>query len=183
MDVPTLHTARLRLRAFHSGDAARVQELAALKEVAQGTLRLPHPYPAGAAEAWIADQQRDYEAVTSINFAIALQAEHILIGAIGLDFVPEHRHARLGYWLGKPFWNKGYATEAVKGVLAYGFTRPDLHRIYAGHFLNNPASGRVLQKAGMTYEGQLREHYVRFGETVNLELYGILRQEFERRKS
>ncbi len=183
MAFPLLTTERLHLRDFRISDAARVQELAGLKEVAQGTLRLPHPYPAGAAEAWIADQQRDYEAGTSINFAILLKAEEILIGAIGLDFVPEHHHARLGYWLGKPYWNKGYATEAVNAVLAYGFTRPDLHRIYAGHFLNNPASGRVLQKAGMTYEGRLREHYVRFGEMVDLELYGILRQEFERRKS
>ena len=176
MTFPLLTTERLHLRAFRASDAARLQELAALKEVAQGTLRLPHPYPDGTAHAWIADQQREFEAGASINFAIVLKVEEILIGAIGLDFVPEHRHARLGYWLGRPYWNKGYATEAVTAVIEYGFTLPHVQRIYAGLFSDNPASARVLQKAGMTYEGRLREHYVRFGETMDLELYGILRR-------
>jgi RimJ/RimL family protein N-acetyltransferase len=177
---PLLETDRLRLRRFHLTDAARIQELASLKEVAQGTLRLPHPYPDDAAEVWIKSQEQEYETGTSVNFAITLIADALLIGAIGLDIVAEHRHARMGYWLGKPNWGKGYATEAVKAVLAYGFTQRGLHRIYAGHFSNNPASGRVLQKAGMTYEGRLREHYVRFGEPVTLELYGILKQDFSR---
>ncbi len=65
----------------------------------------------------------------------------------------------MSYWLGVPYWNQGYGTEAVNAVLAYEFNQWHLHRIYAPHFLNNPASGRVLQKVGMTYEGRMREHY------------------------
>lgn len=93
----------------------------------------------------------------------------------------EHQHARLSYWLGLSDWHRGYATEAVHAVLAYGFKQRQLHRIYAPHFLNNPASGRVLRKVGMTYEGRMREHYRRFGEYVDVELYGMLEQDFHQR--
>lgn len=65
-------------------------------------------------------------------------------------------------------------------MLAYGFNQRELHRIYAPHFLSNPASGRVLQKVGMTYEGRMREHDRRFGKFVEVELYGILEQDFHR---
>jgi RimJ/RimL family protein N-acetyltransferase len=107
--------------------------------------------------------------------------DHVLIGSIGLDIAPGHQHARMGYWLGLPYWNHGYGTEAVNTVLAYGFNQRHLHRIYAPHFLSNPASGRVLQKVGMTYEGRMREHYMRFGQYVDVALYGMLEQDFNKR--
>jgi ribosomal-protein-alanine N-acetyltransferase len=176
---PILRTERLLLRQFQSSDAPEVQRLAGVKEVAAGTF-LPHPYPDGTAEQWIASQQEEFDADTFVNFAIVLLTQEILIGSIGLAIVAEHQHARLGYWLGLPYWNHGYATEAVEAVLAYGFYQRQLHRIYAPHFQSNPASGRVLQKVGMTYEGRMREHYRRFGEFVEVELYGILEQDFHR---
>ncbi len=113
-----------------------------------------------------------------MNFAVVLANDHTLLGSIGLEIASVHRHARLGYWLGVPYWNRGYCTEAVRTVLDYGFTRLNLHRIYGPHFLGNPASGRVLQKVGMRYEGRMREHYVRFGRFVDVELYAILKQDF-----
>ena len=177
---PTLRTDRLLLRQFQLSDATDVQHLAGVKEVAAGTF-LPHPYTDGIAEQWITSQQEDSEAGTLVNFAIVLLANDTLIGSIGLAIVAEHQHARMGYWLGVPYWNQGYATDAVQAVLAYGFDQRQLHRIYAPHFLNNPASGRVLQKVGMTYEGRMREHYRRFGEYVDVELYGMLEQDFRRR--
>jgi RimJ/RimL family protein N-acetyltransferase len=177
---PTLRTDRLLLRQFQLSDAIDVQRLAGVKEVAAGTF-LPHPYPDGLAEQWITSQQQDFEAGTLVNFALVLQADEVLIGSIELDMVVGHQHARMSYWLGVPYWNQGYGTEAVNAVLAYGFTQRHLHRIYAPHFLNNPASGRVLQKVGMTYEGSMREHYVRFGQYVDVELYGMLEQDFPRR--
>ena len=148
--------------------------------VAAGTF-LPHPYEHGAAEEWITSLQQSYEAGKLADFAVVLEAEDVLVGSIGLEIEAAHRHARLGYWLGTPDWNRGYATEAVSAVLAYGFTHLNLHRIYAPHFLNNPASVRVLQKVGMTFEGRMREHYVRFGQFVDVELYGMLKQDFDRR--
>ena len=179
-DAPSLKTARLLLRPFQLSDAPYLQRLAGAKEVAAGTF-LPHPYEDGMAEQWIADQERAHEEGTAVSFAITLVDNATFIGSIGLDIVPIHRHARLGYWIGLPYWNRGYGTEAVKAVLAYGFGQLNLNRIYAPHFLGNDASGRVLQKAGMTYEGRMREHYVRFGRFVDLELYGMLQREFMKR--
>ncbi len=177
---PTLRTDRLLLRQFQLNDAADVQRLAGAKEVAAGTF-LPHPYTDDTAEQWIRSQQQNFDTGTLVDFAIVLPAGHVLIGSIGLDIAAGHQHARMGYWVGVPYWNQGYGTEAVNAVLAYGFNQRHLHRIYAPHFLNNPASGRVLQKVGMTYEGRMREHYMRFGEYVDVELYGILEQDYRRR--
>lgn len=174
---PTLHTERLILRQFQPSDADTVQRLAGAKEVAAGTL-LPHPFEVEAAAQWIAQQQEQFAAGTAITIAIVLAEEEQLIGSIGMDIASEHQLARLSYWLGTDYWNHGYCTEAVRAVIDYGFTRLSLHRIYAPHFHNNPASGRVLRKIGMTYEGRMREHYIRFGRFVDVEIYGILREEF-----
>ena len=166
---PTLRTDRLLLRQFQLNDAADVQCLAGAKEVAAGTF-LPHPYTDGTAEPWIRSQQQDFEAGTLVNFAIVLPADHVLVGSIGLDNAAGNQHARMGYWLGVPYWNQGYGTEAVTAVLAYGFNQRHLHRIYAPHLLNIPASAWVLQKVGMMFEGRLREHYRCFGRYVDVEL-------------
>jgi RimJ/RimL family protein N-acetyltransferase len=174
---PELKTDRLLLREFQLSDAPDVQRLAGVKEVAAGTF-LPHPYENGMAEQWIADQEQAHEGGTAVSFAITLAGDATFIGSIGLNMVPIHRHARLGYWLGVPYWNQGYGTEAVRAVLRYGFMQLNLHRIYSPHFQGNAASGRVLQKVGMTYEGRMREHYVRFGRFIDLELYGMLKRDF-----
>ncbi|ULA62905.1 MAG: GNAT family N-acetyltransferase [Nitrospira sp.] len=176
-DSPSLKTTSLLLRPFQPSDAPDIQRLAGAKEVAAGTF-LPHPYENGMAEQWIADRQQAHEDGTAISFAIALTDNPTFIGFIGLDIVQVHRHARLSYWLGIPYWNRGYGTEAVRAVLGYGFRQLNLHRIYSPHFQGNVASGRVLQKVGMAYEGRMREHYVRFGRFIDLELYGMLQREF-----
>lgn len=177
---PTLRTERLILRQFLPSDAGDLQRLAGAKEVAAGTF-LPHPYEDGVAERWIAGLQQDYDSGKAVHFAVVLAIDRALLGSIGLDIAAAHRHARIGYWLGVPYWNRGYGTEAVRAVLGYGFTALQLHRIYGPHFAGNAASGRVLQKAGMTYEGRLRGHYLRLGRFVDVELYGILEAEFTAR--
>ena len=174
---PTLRTTRLFLRQFQPSDADTVHRLAGVKEVAAGTW-LPQPSDLEAAAKWIAQQQESFAAGNAITFAIVLIEEEQLIGSIGMEIAREHQLARLSYWLGTHYWNQGYCTEAVRAVLDYGFTRLSLHRIYAPHFHNNPASGRVLRKVGMTYEGRMREHYIRFGQFVDVEIYGMLRKEF-----
>jgi len=177
---PSLKTERLLLRQFFPKDAARLALLAGSREVAAWTL-LPHPYSEHLAAEWIAMQPRQYEAGTALHFAVTLAQDGTFIGSMGLEIAREHRQARLGYWLGVDYWRQGFGTEAVQAVLAYGFEQLDLNRIYAPHFSGNDASGRVLQKAGMTYEGRMREHYLRFGRFVDLELYGMLQQEFMKR--
>jgi len=75
----------------------------------------------------------------------------------------DHRRAELGYWIGVPYWGKGYATEAARSVVNYGFSTLELHRIFASHVPANPASGRVLTKIGMRHEGRLLGHILKWG--------------------
>lgn len=175
--VVTVRTERLLLRPFHATDAEAVHRLAGSKDVAAGTF-LPHPIDRQAAQDWITERLKDQAAGTGATFAITLAESGEVIGSIGMEIVAEHEQGRLSYWLGSAYWNRGYGTEAVTALLEYAFNSLMLHRIYAPHFHTNPASGRVLQKVGMTHEGRLREHYLRFGKRIDVELYGLLRDEF-----
>ena len=104
-----------------------------------------------------------------------LNGEDHIFGGMGIHIDHRHNHAEIGYWLGKPYWGKGYATEAGQALLGYGFETLNLYRIHASHFVGNPASGRVMQKLGMRFEG-LRPGYMRKGDQYyDLVLYGILR--------
>jgi RimJ/RimL family protein N-acetyltransferase len=130
------------------------------------------------AEQWITHQQTEYAQGTLVNFAIVHTTEQALIGSIGIMLNPAHRQGHLGYWIGVPYWGQGYCTEAARAVLQFGFNQLDLHRVWAPHFKRNPASGRVMQKLGMQYEGCQREHYLYQGQFEDAMLYGILHHEF-----
>ncbi|MFO0719343.1 MAG: GNAT family N-acetyltransferase [Nitrospira sp.] len=179
--IVTIGTKRLRLRPFQTTDAEAVHRLAGSQDVAAGTF-LPHPMDRQAAQDWVTERLKDQAAGTGVTFAITLLENGELIGSIGMELMLAHEQGRLTYWLGRDYWNQGYGTEAVTALVEYGFNSLKLHRIYAPHFHTNPASGRVLQKVGMTHEGRLREHYLRFGQRVDVELYGMIRNEFLRLK-
>lgn len=90
-----------------------------------------------------------------------------------------HQRAEMGYWIGKPCWNRGYCSEAAEALLKYGFETLGLNRIFAHHMSSNPASGKVMQKIGMKREGFLRQHVRKWDVYEDLELYAILRSEYE----
>ena len=171
---PTLRTARLTLRPFDMNDAPAVQKLCGAYEVALNTLVIPHPYPDGAAEEWISKHQKDFDENRIVHFAVD---DGQLTGAMGL-VMKDDGIAEIGYWIGVPFWGRGYASEAAREVVRYGFEDRGLQRIFAMHYGRNPASGRVLQKAGMAYEGTLRRHLKKWDEYVDLVCYGVLREEW-----
>jgi ribosomal-protein-alanine N-acetyltransferase len=135
---------------------------------------VPHPYTEQDARTFISSAKESNEA----RFAIVLQSDGSLIGGMGLNVDPGHPRAELGYWLGTPFWRNGYATEAARAVVRYGFEILGLHRIYASAFRENTASARVLQKLGMTHEGCLRQHVLKWGHFIDLEMYGLLRSQW-----
>jgi RimJ/RimL family protein N-acetyltransferase len=175
---PTLTTARLVLRPFTVADAPDVQRLAGAREVASTTLNIPHPYEPGMAEQWMSTHQEAYERGALVSFAVVRRADNTLMGGIGLRLDQLHARAELGYWLGVPFWSQGYCTEAARAVVQYGFEVLRLHRICASHMTRNPASGRVMQKIGMTYEGCARQHVLKWGVFEDLATYGILQSEY-----
>ncbi len=178
MPLPTLPTERLVLRPLTLDDANSVRALAGAHEVAAGTIQVPHPYEDGVAEAWIESQAAAWEDGAQLELAVT--SEDGLVGAIALIFKPLHDRAELAYWMGGPFWSRGYATEAGRALISYGFSELDLHRITAFHFSWNGASGRVLQKLGMRHEGRLREHLLKWGTFEDVEVYGILKEEWAR---
>ena len=168
------------MRGLRLDDARRIQELAGDRTIAENTLRIPHPYEDGMAERWIRQQRERYREGRDVTFAIVPRSGKRLIGMIGLVITDKHSRGELGYWIGKPYWNRGYATEAAEAVLRYGFETLQLNRICAFHFGRNPASGRVLEKVGMTYEGTRRQHIRKWETFEDLAGYGILREEFEK---
>jgi [ribosomal protein S5]-alanine N-acetyltransferase len=180
---PTLQTNRLILRPFELTDAKEVQGLAGDRSIADTTLEIPHPYEDGMAEQWISTHQAKFEACEMVHFAIILRETDGLIGAIGLTVVPRFERAEAGYWIGKPYWGKGYCTEAAGAVLEYGFTTLNLNRIHAHHFKRNPASGRVLEKLGMQREGFARQHVKKWDIFEDIELYGILKSEWQKKSN
>lgn len=101
-----------------------------------------------------------------------------VIGCIGLKIETKYQHAELGYWIGEPFWNKGYITEALGTLLAHGFNVLGLHKIFAHHMLENAGSGKVMIKNGMKQEGILKEHILKNGKFQTLIVYGILADEY-----
>ncbi len=179
---PILQTQRLILRPFDIADAPVVQELAGDRDVALQTMNIPYPYEDGLAEQWLSTLADQFAEGTRAAFAIVARAEDKpegeLIGDICLVIEPEQGKAELGYWIGKPYWGNGYCSEAARAVLAYGFEKLLLRRIYAEHFAENAPSGRVMRKIGMNHEGRLRQHAKRKDEIHDIEIYGILRSEY-----
>ena len=178
MKPPILKTARLILRPFSLADAPAVQRLAGAFAVADTTLNIPHPYPEGLAEQWIASQDETYAQGMGINWAVVLQERGELCGSVSLGLHPTSNNAEMGYWFGHAYWGHGYATEAGSCVVEYCFSQLNLHRVYARHFARNPASGRVLQKVGMRDEGCQREHVRRGDQYEDVRNYGLLNKEW-----
>jgi RimJ/RimL family protein N-acetyltransferase len=179
---PILRTPRLLLRPFSLSDAPEVQRLAGAPEVAATTAAIPHPYEDGMAEAWINSHAPALSEETNVVYAITDASSGALLGAVGLRCDMEHNRAELGYWLGHPYWRNGYTTEAATAMLGYAFETLGLRRVLARHFAINPASGRVMQKIGMTQEGVMRQHFVKWGQAVDVVFYGILSDEWRARQ-
>jgi len=153
-DRPTLRTERLVLRPFRMEDAADVQRLAGDPAIADTTLVIPHPYPIEAATGWIALHAALWATRREVEFAVT--KDGALVGALAICIDRANEDAEVGYWIGKPFWGSGYATEALRAALEFSFGPLGLARVHADHFTRNPASGRVLDKAGMTRIGLMR---------------------------
>lgn len=172
-----IRTKRLLLRPYLLSDAGDLQRLAGDFDVAKGTLLMPHPYDDGMAEEFITAQEKTIAEDGAFNLGIFSRETEELIGGIALGVNKEHSTAELGFWIGKPYWGNGYCTEAVAAMVEFGFTALGLRRIFAEHFTDNPASGRVLEKLGFVYEGRRRKHVQRFGKIQDVELYGLIREE------
>ncbi len=167
-------TDRLKLRRFNPSDSANVRVLFDDREIASNTRTLSFPFTQKDAEEWLAKHQHGWETGEGFVFAIEQRSDNALAGAIGLHVNQDDHQAELGYTLGRQFWGQGYCTEAAKSIVEYGFEEIGLHKITSHHLARNPASGRVLQKIGMTHEGTFRGHVRKWGVFEDVKVYGML---------
>jgi ribosomal-protein-alanine N-acetyltransferase len=172
-EMTILKTKRLILRRLTEADIPELVPLIGAREVAATTLRIPHPYEEKHAREFLASVAKENE----LRLAIMLQKDGKLCGGIGLHPEMEHNRAELGYWIGVPYWGNGYATEAARAVVRYGFEQLKMNRIFASHFKGNLASQNVLRKIGMKHEGCMRQHIFKWGKFIDSEIYSILRAE------
>jgi RimJ/RimL family protein N-acetyltransferase len=149
---PVIATERLVLRGPTPSDRDAIAGLAADINVAGQTVAIPHPYSAADAEAYV-------ERVMALDWGreAAFAIEHRGFGVVGMLGFQTSAEGRpdLGYWIGRPYWNRGYATEAVRGALKWVKRDWRKRLVVAGHFADNPASGQVLCKAGFLYTGEV----------------------------
>lgn len=171
MKQPTLTTERLKLRCFGLSDAITVQSLAGNYSVSKSTLNIPHPYEDGMAEEWINSHEGIWESKKGIVYAIALRDSNELIGAISLLDV-DGSQGEIGYWIGEPYWGKGYCTEAADALVEFSFEKLGLGTVYAEHLATNPASGKIMKKIGMRHIGSAMKKD-RHNTDSRMELYEI----------
>lgn len=171
---PTLATNRLILRPIQISESSRIQELAGHPDIYKTTLNIPHPYEEGMAEKWISTHSSEFYEGNGITLGIELKENKILIGTIGVSVNKKHLRGEIGYWIGVDFWGKGYCTEATIKAIEYGFTELKLHKIMGRHFESNPASGKVMKKAGMHKEGKHIDEFFKDGHFLTYISYGII---------
>jgi RimJ/RimL family protein N-acetyltransferase len=150
-DVIAIETKRLKLRALRISDASRIAQLCGDPAVATMILRAPLPYLEIAAEGFLMTLAARKRLGHDFVFAADVPGEG-LIGMIGAHWLNDDAF-EIGYWYGRPYWGRGFASEALGAFLAEARTLGDLH---AGHFEDNPASGRVLMKSGFAYTGEVK---------------------------
>ena len=161
------------LRPFRAGDAASIVRHADDHEVWRHLRdRFPHPYTAVDAENWIA-----FATSHDPPFHFAIEEAGEAVGGIGM--IPgsdvDRVSAEVGYWLGRAVWGRGVATRALTSLVAYAFRTFDFTRLFATPFDFNPASIRVLEKAGWSREGVLRRAVIKEGRVGDLLVYALLR--------
>jgi RimJ/RimL family protein N-acetyltransferase len=168
-----LKLERCLLRPWRAGDEPSLVRHANNRKVWRNLMdRFPHPYTRADAHEWIGLSSGETPVT---KFAIVVDGE--AAGGIGLELRTDvhRRSAEIGYWLCEAVWGRGIATEALRAVTEYAFAHFDLCRLEAGVFEWNPASMRVLEKAGYTLEGRARLAVTKDGQTIDRLLYTLVR--------
>jgi RimJ/RimL family protein N-acetyltransferase len=175
----TLESQRLLLRPPGANDLGSIVALMGDWEVVKNLSRPPHPYLESHAREFLARQEEGRAKGADFVFAIVRKADGALAGCAGLHL--RETGFELGYWLGKPFWGFGFATEAAREVLAFGFRNLRAEIIEAGWFHDNPASGRVLEKLGFRRTGTDSRDCAARGHAVLCHTVAISRAEHGQR--
>jgi len=172
-----LDSARLILRAPRTNDTERIVTLLAESDVARHLAHVPHPYSDSDADRFIAACEKERAVGEGVTMILEERVSGLLIGCIGAPFAPGT--AEIGYWLGKPYWGQGYATEAVLRLLRILFTDCGRGLVWASPEPANPASRRVLEKAGLMFERREVRPFPARGEEREVVVLSIDRERWE----
>ena len=180
-DLPTIETDRLILRKMTLGDADAVFAYASDPEVTRYVIWDAHR-TIEDSRAFLDLTARGYESGADLAWGIVYKGDHRFVGTCGFaSLEPEHARAEIGYVISREYRGRGLAPEAVRAMIRFGYERMNLNRIEARCIAENAASARVMQKAGMTYEGTLRQREFIKGAYRDMELYAILKSGYRLR--
>jgi ribosomal-protein-alanine N-acetyltransferase len=178
--LPELETEDLILRKPRMRDAKDIFRYASDPEVARYVLWEPHRSVSETA-SFVRDLRVRIRAGYPSSWVVSLRETGLVIGTIGFVwYSTDNNAAELGYSFSREYWNQGYATQALHAVIDCLFSSLPLNRLEAQHDVRNPASGRVMQKCGLTQEGVLRGRIMNKGEYIDTALYSILRSDWEK---
>lgn len=176
--MPDLETPRLRLRKLTIRDAQDIYHYSRDVEVARHVLWDAHR-SLSESRNYLRFMLRKYRMQEPASWGIEYVQTGEIIGTIGFMWIQQdNASAEIGYSLSRDFWNRGIMTEALKAVIIYGFNNLNLNRLEAQHETTNPASGAVMRKCHMKKEGTLRSRLMNKGKFVDVDLYAILRKDF-----
>ncbi len=178
MSCRQLETERLILRPPEVADIPVLVPLIDEFEVARNLSRVPHPYSEAAALEFIERTVQTRAAGTDFNYAITRKTDGSFLGSCGIHL--KEGVFEFGYWLGKPFWGHGYATEAARQLAAFAFDELKVPFLVAGWFHDNPASGRVLEKLGCAADGAGQRDCLARGHAVYCHEVKLDREHFRR---
>ena len=159
IDQPVLVTSRLILRAPRESDIPALAQLADNRHVAQMLARMPHPYREAEARAFVAMSGLKRPGA---SYALTLAGSGAFVGCAGLNV--KDRGLELGYWIGEPYWKRGFATEAAHALVDLAFRATDIQVLHASARVTNTASRRVIHKCGFQYAAQGMMHFIAAGQ-------------------
>lgn len=177
-DFPELNTGRLKLRKIRTEDISSLVKYCNNKKISDQILNIPYPYSEENAIFRINFVLQGFKNKERYVFAITLKESEELIGEIGLHLDKVNNSAQFGYWIAEPFWGKGIATEATASILKFGFEVLELNKIYATHYPENEASGKVMQNNKMIKEAELKDHYKINDSYKSVIQYRLTKQEY-----
>ena len=178
--LPVIETERLILRKLTMRDASDMFRYCQDKEVARHVLWEAHTSIL-ETRAYIRYNLYQYRSGEPASGGIVLRETNRVVGTIGyMSYNADNSTVEIGYSLAREQWGKGLMTEALRAVIDETFHTLKVHRIEAMHFTDNPASGRVMAKCGMTHEGHMRERICCKGVFRDVEMWGILGKDWEK---
>lgn len=171
---PVYHKMKVEIRKPRLSDANVLRELINDKEVLKQLSGYPYPCPLSRMRKDVKDGIKGWRTKECFSFTILADGE--IAGSIILENPGEDRgRYDLGFFVGRKYWGRGIATEAIKQVVRFGFKELRLYRIQADNDSDNPASGRAMEKAGFKFEGARKKYLKKKNRFVDLHMWGTTR--------